>query len=103
MTIPIPGQTQPITLAFVVAAQMLAAHGMPELAQGLGLDLANALTRDVKELADLFQSMVGLLTQAEALAQHLLLARGEVGKHLADLLAELGVDQIGRASCRERV
>ena len=41
------------------AAQFVAAARVLELAQGLGLDLADALACDVELLAHLFQSVVG--------------------------------------------
>ena len=48
-----------------------------ELAQRLGLDLADALARHRELQADLFQRVVGVHADAEAHAQHALLARRE--------------------------
>ena len=48
---------------------------MLELAQRLGLDLADALARHRELLADLFQRVVLVHADAEAHAQHALLAR----------------------------
>src|SRR5690606_34947360 len=53
------------------ASQLLAAARMPQLAQRLRLDLADALARDVELLADLFERVVGVHVDAEAHAQHL--------------------------------
>ena len=50
---------------------------MPELAQRLRFDLANALTRNIKLLADLFQRARLAVIQAKAQAKHLFLTRGE--------------------------
>src|SRR5262249_55470446 len=50
---------------------------MLELAQRLGLDLADALARHRELLPDLFQRVVGVHADAEAHAQHALLARRE--------------------------
>src|SRR6185312_5334612 len=58
--------------AFDEALEALAARGMPQLAQGLGLDLADALARDLEVLAHLLEGVVGLLADAEAHAQDLL-------------------------------
>ena len=55
---------------------------MAQLAQGLGLDLADALAGDVELLADLFQRVVGVHVDAEAHAQDLGFAGGEPGKHV---------------------
>ena len=54
--------------------QLLAAGGVAELAQGLGLDLADALTGDVKFLAHFLQGTGAAVLNAEAELQHLLLS-----------------------------
>src|SRR5882672_7507778 len=54
---------------------------MLQLPQRLGLDLADALARHRKLLADFFQRVVGIHADAEAHAQHALLARRERGQH----------------------
>ena len=46
-------------------AQLLAAAGVAQLAQGLGLDLADALTRDVELLADLLKRAGAAVDDAE--------------------------------------
>src|SRR5690554_994219 len=64
-------------------AQRLGAAGVAQLAQRLGLDLADPLAGDVELLADLLEGVVGVHVDAEAHAQHLGLARSEerrVGK-----------------------
>src|SRR5690606_40300566 len=48
------------------APQLLRAARMAQLAQRLGLDLADALAGDVKLLAHLFQGVVGVHVDAEA-------------------------------------
>src|SRR5579885_3632925 len=58
-------------------AQVFRARRMAQLAQGLGLDLADALAGDVELLADLLQRVVGVHVDAKAHAQHLGLARGQ--------------------------
>ena len=50
---------------------------MLQLAQRLGLDLTDALPGDRELLADFFQRVVGVHADAEAHAQHALLARGQ--------------------------
>ena len=55
---------------------------MAELAQGLGFDLADALARNLEALADLFESVLGAVLQAEAHLDDALLARGERAHHL---------------------
>src|SRR5216684_830747 len=48
------------------AAQPLAARGVAQLAQRLGLDLADALAGDREVLAHFLQRVVGLLADSEA-------------------------------------
>src|SRR3546814_14889682 len=59
------------------AAHLAAARRVLQLAQRLRLDLADALARHAELLADLFERVVGVHSDAEAHAQHALLARGE--------------------------
>jgi len=49
---------------------------MLELPQSLRLDLPDALARDAELLPDLFQRVIGVHADAEAHAEHALLARG---------------------------
>ena len=68
--------------------QALAAAGMAELTQGLGLNLADALARDVELLADLFQRSGLAVVQAIAQAEHLGLARRQRIQYVHKLLLE---------------
>ena len=81
--------------AFLVqkVAQLLASGRMAQLAQGLGLDLADAFARDVELLADLLKRVRLAVGQTEAHPQHLLLARGQRGQDLLKLLAQ---QRVGR-------
>ncbi len=65
---------------------------MLQLAQRLRLDLADALAGDAELLADLFQRVVGVHADAEAHAQHALLAGREAGKHPRRRLAQVRLD-----------
>ena len=81
--------------AFLVqkVAQLLASGRMAQLAQGLGLDLADAFARDVELLADLLERVRLAVGQTEAHPQHLLLARGQRGQNLLKLLTQ---QRVGR-------
>src|SRR5208282_4720130 len=57
------------------------------------LDLPDTLAGDGELFADFLQRVVGLLADAEAHAQDLLLARRERGEHLARLLAEIALNR----------
>src|SRR5690242_1878992 len=74
---------------------------MLQLAQRLRLDLADTLTRHAELLADLLQRMVGVHPDAEAHAQHALLARGERGEHPRRGLAQVRLDR--RVDRQDRV
>ena len=65
---------------------------MTQLAERLGLDLADALAGDREVLADFFEGVLAAVGEAEAQAQHLLLARGERVQHLVGLLAQAEPD-----------
>lgn len=56
---------------FHEAAELVAATGVLQFAYGLGLDLTDALARDVKLLTDLFEGVVGRHLDTEPHAQHL--------------------------------
>src|SRR6188508_806068 len=77
--------------------QLLAAARVPQLAQRLGLDLPDALARDVELLADFLERVVGIHVDTEAHAQDLGFARREAGEHrvrrLAQRLGRRGVDR----------
>src|SRR5690606_33851917 len=57
------------------AAELVRARRVPELAQRLGLYLADALARDVELLADFLERVVGVHVDAEAHPEHLGLPR----------------------------
>src|SRR5512142_3227884 len=65
---------------------------MAKLAERLRLDLADALARHLEVLPDLLQRVVGLLPDAEAHPEDLLLARRERGEDLPRLLGQVHVD-----------
>ena len=62
---------------------------MAQFTQGLGLNLADALTRYIKIAADLLQRMIGALTDTEAQPQHLFLARRQRTQHPLRLIGEI--------------
>src|SRR5687767_12547398 len=74
------------------AAQHARAARMLELAQRLGLDLANALAGHRELLADLFQRVVGVHADAEAHAQHALFARRQRRQHARGALAQIALN-----------
>src|SRR5579864_3773772 len=80
-------------LAVEEAAQLPAAAGVLELAQRLGLDLADALAGDRELLADFLEGVVGVHADAEAHPQHPLLARRQRGQHPRGGLAQVGLDR----------
>src|SRR4029453_11424178 len=75
------------------AAQHATAAGMLQLAQRLGLDLADALAGHRELLADLLEGVVGVHADAETHAQHALLARRERGQHPRRALAQVALDR----------
>ncbi len=62
-------------LTFEEGLQLVRAAGVAQLAQGLGLDLADAFAGHVELLADFFQGLVGAHFDAETHAQDLGFAR----------------------------
>src|SRR5437588_11476331 len=66
---------------------------MLQLPERLGLDLPDALARDRELLADLFERVVGVHADAEAHAQHALLARRQRGEHARRGLAQVALDR----------
>src|SRR5437879_13405346 len=60
-----------------VVAELLRARRVAQLAQRLGLDLADALAGDPEPLAHLFQRALAAVDQPEAQLQHAPLARRE--------------------------
>src|ERR1700689_4792825 len=79
-------------LAFLETFQVARSAGLTQLAQRFRLDLPDTLAGDGELLADFLERVVGLLPDAEAHAQDLLLARRQRGEHLARLLAEVALD-----------
>src|ERR1700759_1308615 len=82
-----------VTSGVEEAAQLSASARMLQLAQRLGLDLADALTSHRELLADFLQRVVGVHADAEAHAQHALLARGERGQNARRGFAQIGLDR----------
>src|SRR5947207_14753465 len=83
------------------AAQLPRPARMLELAQRLGLDLADALAGHRELLADLFQRVVGVHADAEAHAQHALFTRRERSEHARGGLAQLRLNR--RVDRQDRV
>ena len=75
------------------AAHLPAAARVLQLPQRLGLDLADAFAGDAELLADFLQRVVGVHADAEAHAQHALLARGQAGEDAGDGFLEVGLDR----------
>src|SRR5688572_26435082 len=73
------------------AVEGAAADGVLELADGLGLDLADAFTGDREDLADLFQRVGIAVGQAVAEADDLALAIVQALQHVGDPLLEKGL------------
>ena len=63
-------------LSSEIIAQLAAAIGMSQLAQRLGLDLADAFACDTEELADLFERVAFAIAQPKAHLQHFAFAIG---------------------------
>src|SRR5262249_51818513 len=73
-------------------AQLARARRMPQLAERLCLDLADALAGDGEALADFLERVLAAVADAEPHLDHLLLARGERLEHRLGLLLEVQVD-----------
>src|SRR5204863_10168373 len=78
--------------AFQEGLQLAAAAGVAQLAERLGLDLADALARDREILADLFERVLAAVAQAEAHLDDLLLARSQGLEQGLGLVLEVDVD-----------
>ena len=65
---------------------------MLQLPQRLGFDLADALAGDGELLADFFQCVVGVHTDAEAHAQHTLFARCQRSQNACGGFAQVRLD-----------
>src|SRR5436309_8921140 len=70
--------------------QLLGAGRMPQLAQGLRLDLPDPLPCDVKGAADLLERVLGALPDPETHLQDLLLPGRQGLQHAARLVLEVG-------------
>lgn len=73
-------------------AQAVAAAGVAEFAQRLGFNLADAFARNGEVLADLFQSVLAAILQAEAHFDDLLFAWRQRFQDFRGLLAEVEID-----------
>src|SRR5690349_3004109 len=65
---------------------------MPQLAERLGLNLPDALTRDGEALANFFESVLAAVVQAETHLDHFFFARRQVLQHRFGLFLEVDVD-----------
>src|SRR5689334_10443591 len=72
-----------------------------QLAQRLGLDLADTLARDVKGVADLLQRMVAGHAEAKTHTNNALLTWRERGQSFGDCIAQARLD--GRVDRQDRV
>src|SRR5262249_49182649 len=70
------------------ALELPAANGMLQLADGLGLDLPDALARDLEDPADLLQRVSVAVAQAVAELDDLTLPVRQGLEHLVDLVLE---------------
>src|SRR5690349_21544060 len=74
------------------ASELPAPAWVLQFPERLGFDLADTLARDRELLADFLERVVGVHTDAEAHAQHTLLARGEGGEYARRRLAQVALD-----------
>src|SRR6266404_3312999 len=84
------GMACPPPCLLQVVAELLRARRVAQLAQRLGLDLADALARDAETLAHLFQRPLVAVDQPETQLQHAPLARRERVEDVFDLRVEHG-------------
>ena len=71
-----------------------AAQRVAQLAERLGLDLADALAGDREALADFLERVLALVTDAEAQAQNLLLLGRERAEGPLHLIRQILADQV---------
>ena len=71
-----------------IVAQLAAAAGVAQAAEGLGLDLANTLARHAKLLAHFFQRIAIAIHQPKAQLQDAHLTRGQALEDFVDHLAQ---------------
>jgi len=83
------------------ASELPAPRRVLQLAQRLRLDLADTLAGHGELLADLLEGVVGVHADAEAHAQHALLARRERGEDAGRRLAQVRLDR--RVDRQDRV
>src|SRR5262245_40451740 len=87
------GESKPeLGPAFQERLELAAPRGVPQLAERLGLYLADALARDREVLADLLEGVLAALADAEPHLDHLLLARRQRLEDRLGLLAQVQVD-----------
>src|SRR3984885_2802198 len=72
--------------------QLAAAAGVTELAECLGLYLADALAGDLEGLADFFKGVLGTVFEAEAHLDHTLFAGGQGAENLRGVLLQVDAD-----------
>src|SRR5262249_18985053 len=73
-------------------AQTVAAAGVAQLAQRLGLNLPDAFAGDREMLANFFERMLAAVLQTEAHLDDLFFARAQGLQNLGGLLAQIEVD-----------
>src|SRR6185312_5495718 len=78
--------------SFEKRAKFARPRRVPQLAQRLGLDLADALAGDGEALADLFERVLAAVADAEAHLDHLFLARRQRLQHRLGLFLEVEID-----------
>src|SRR5258708_23565740 len=73
-------------------AQLARARRMPQFAQRLGFDLADAFAGYGEGLADFFESVLAAVFEAEAHLDYFFFARGQRAQDLSSLVLEVHVD-----------
>src|SRR5688500_4902279 len=74
--------------------QLLRPRRVAQLAQGLRLDLADALAGDVERTAHFLERVLGAVADTEPHLQNLLLTRGEGAQDLASLFFQVRHDDV---------
>src|SRR5215203_3449708 len=102
-----PGGCERLLVGFEEALELTDARGMAHLAQGLGLDLPDALAGDFELAADFFEGAAVAVDEAEALLEDLALALGEGVEDVADFFLQQGdggdVARILRGGIRDEI
>src|SRR6266545_1303783 len=78
--------------AFEKRPELATSRWVTQLAQRLGLNLSDALSRDGEILTDLFERVLAAIADAETHLDDLLLARRQRLQHRLGLLAQIEVD-----------